>query len=326
MDILDKILLEWSYRCEKGYPDMDNKQDVLLLESILGELGFDINLKEAAAGTSFTETLEKSLPEGIPAVSKKYSVPTSTATLTIDSADAATFKKLYSVKPERGGGVGNGEVALFWLFNYIDPKSPTTTAQKNPNNKGADLFIEGKAVEVKAHEGGRATLGKFKEDKESRKIITTLFGLLNLTSTFTGKQDFVSEVTFNMEDLKNSFEQVIKTKKVLDDPEVKSRLGEYDIFKKLEAQVDLLLNLSEEQTPEKLAQAVMTLLVRTKLESKPGPGNYIANIPPNNPTDITFYKIPENIKDSLLNMTYKDLAENTSVNSAAIQIKYNIFK
>ena len=43
MDILDKVLLEWSYRCEKGYPDINNKKDIALFESIFG---FDL-IKEA---------------------------------------------------------------------------------------------------------------------------------------------------------------------------------------------------------------------------------------------------------------------------------------
>ena len=35
---LDELLLEWSYRSEKGYPDMGNPSDILLLEKILSEL------------------------------------------------------------------------------------------------------------------------------------------------------------------------------------------------------------------------------------------------------------------------------------------------
>ena len=35
---LDELLLEWSYRSEKGYPSLDSPSDVLLLEKILKEL------------------------------------------------------------------------------------------------------------------------------------------------------------------------------------------------------------------------------------------------------------------------------------------------
>jgi len=41
MELIDKILLEWSYRCEKGYPDLNNKKDIALFESL-----FEIDLKE----------------------------------------------------------------------------------------------------------------------------------------------------------------------------------------------------------------------------------------------------------------------------------------
>lgn len=45
MDSLDKFLKQYSYKFPKGYPDMKNEQDILLMESLLKNLG--INLKEA---------------------------------------------------------------------------------------------------------------------------------------------------------------------------------------------------------------------------------------------------------------------------------------
>lgn len=44
MDIFDKFFKKYSYKFDKGYPDMNNDQDVILLESILEKLG--INIKE----------------------------------------------------------------------------------------------------------------------------------------------------------------------------------------------------------------------------------------------------------------------------------------
>ena len=35
---LDELLLEWSYRSDKGYPDMDNPSDISLLTEILEQL------------------------------------------------------------------------------------------------------------------------------------------------------------------------------------------------------------------------------------------------------------------------------------------------
>ena len=38
MDSIDKFLKLYSYKFPKGYPDMNNEQDVLLLESILNSI------------------------------------------------------------------------------------------------------------------------------------------------------------------------------------------------------------------------------------------------------------------------------------------------
>ena len=35
---LDELLVEWSYRTKKGYPDLGNPSDILILENILNEL------------------------------------------------------------------------------------------------------------------------------------------------------------------------------------------------------------------------------------------------------------------------------------------------
>ena len=55
MDALDLFFKKYSYKFDKGYPDMNNKQDVLLLESILlNELGTKIKIEEASLQGSAT--------------------------------------------------------------------------------------------------------------------------------------------------------------------------------------------------------------------------------------------------------------------------------
>ena len=46
MDVLDKFFIKYSYKFPKGYPDLKDKQDILLLESILEELGVRVGLNE----------------------------------------------------------------------------------------------------------------------------------------------------------------------------------------------------------------------------------------------------------------------------------------
>ena len=46
MEALDLFFKKYSYKFDKGYPDMNNEQDVLLLESILKELKIEVDLEE----------------------------------------------------------------------------------------------------------------------------------------------------------------------------------------------------------------------------------------------------------------------------------------
>lgn len=36
MDILDKVIQEWSYKTDKGYPDINNEKDIAVFESMFG--------------------------------------------------------------------------------------------------------------------------------------------------------------------------------------------------------------------------------------------------------------------------------------------------
>ena len=40
---LDELLLEWSYRSERGYPTLDNPSDISVLKQILKKLDLPIN-------------------------------------------------------------------------------------------------------------------------------------------------------------------------------------------------------------------------------------------------------------------------------------------
>ena len=46
MDVLDKFFTKYSYKFPKGYPDLKDKQDILLMESILEELGVKVRVNE----------------------------------------------------------------------------------------------------------------------------------------------------------------------------------------------------------------------------------------------------------------------------------------
>lgn len=55
MDIFDKFFKKYSYKFDKGYPDMDNPTDVSLLESLFEQIGVEISLKEEVPNMSGTK-------------------------------------------------------------------------------------------------------------------------------------------------------------------------------------------------------------------------------------------------------------------------------
>ena len=58
MNLIDKVILEWSYRTKKGYPDLNNEEDLRVFESIFG---FSLNeiynrSKSIAAAQDFADS------------------------------------------------------------------------------------------------------------------------------------------------------------------------------------------------------------------------------------------------------------------------------
>ena len=67
MDILDIFFKKYSYKFPKGYPDMNNEQDILIMENILGKLGvneeeiinYDQEIKDLLSSLSTEENKKK---------------------------------------------------------------------------------------------------------------------------------------------------------------------------------------------------------------------------------------------------------------------------
>ncbi len=58
MEVLDKFFKKYSYKFDKGYPDMNNEQDTLLLESILRKLNFDISINEGTKASNTRKAID----------------------------------------------------------------------------------------------------------------------------------------------------------------------------------------------------------------------------------------------------------------------------
>mgnify|MGYP003141456479 CR=1 FL=1 len=63
MEVLDKFFKKYSYKFDKGYPDMNNEQDILLLENILKDLNIILEISKVKIHTNAKEKIISS-PEG----------------------------------------------------------------------------------------------------------------------------------------------------------------------------------------------------------------------------------------------------------------------
>jgi len=71
MDIFDKFFKKFAYKFDKGYPDMNNSQDVLLLESLFEKLGVEIPLNEEVPNKAQTT---KAVQKIVDQVGDKYNL------------------------------------------------------------------------------------------------------------------------------------------------------------------------------------------------------------------------------------------------------------
>jgi len=71
MDIFDKFFKKFAYKFDKGYPDMNNSQDVLLLESLFEKLGVEIPLNEEVPNKAQTI---KAVQKIVDTVGDKYNL------------------------------------------------------------------------------------------------------------------------------------------------------------------------------------------------------------------------------------------------------------
>ena len=192
----------------------------------------------------FTKVIEKAFQKKsggkdhklVPSVSKKYSAPTqSVGKLKIESADAENFKYLVGKKPPTFG-VGYGEVAIYWLYNYSAGNREETGHLKkeilelNQGGNEPDLkFSTGPALEVKAYESANmVSLGRFQD---------SLRTFIDLTAPILGVRNLVRNGTVTLLNLNH--EKLIEASTdfcdlrgaIMELP--KARREKYEIFKNM---------------------------------------------------------------------------------------------
>lgn len=298
MDIFDKFLNQVSYKFPKGYPDINDPKDKAMLLTLLEEYtGEKKVLKESSE--VYDTTIKKALDvEEIPRSKNKYTwngEGGSSFSIQVKNEDREVWDKLYNVAPPKKGeeegetkGVGNGEIALYWLYNY---SNSGVGVDEGRSGDDPDLFFNGVGVEVKAYSKhtGKIGLGRFGADKENLALLSVIFGI-NALSKALGGGDIgrtVNPTNFKGEDLVPAFEQVLELEKIED---LDGLASKYDIFKTIKSNIDFVNQQLDTPDNEREAAKAMALkMVSSKLSRKPGNGGYLANVLKNG--DIHFFAV-----------------------------------
>lgn len=332
MDVFDKIIKEHGWKFPKGYPDINNPLERNQLLELAKSLANDKINSLSENSETYDATIKNALKvEDIPLSKNKYQFNGqggSTFSIKVQPDDKEIFDKLYGVKPPKVGqevgspgslGVGNGEISLYWLYNYSKSGIKVDEGRQGDD---PDLYFNGVGVEVKAYKTHTGTigLGRFGQDRENLQLLSVVFGLNALSKAIkSGEAErSINPTNFKGVEIPSALQQVIDLSKIEDLDKLASN---YDIFKSIKNNITTvkkeLGNFSE---AEEGAISLANKLLLSKLERKPGDGGYLANVKRDG--DILFYGIKlDQIKNN------KDLLANFGVSQSAILLKFsNIFK
>lgn len=70
-ELIDKVVKEWSYKCEKGYPDLNNEQDLKVFEELFG-FSLEDEIKESKKEFDY---LRSEYREEVLSIAKKLGIP-----------------------------------------------------------------------------------------------------------------------------------------------------------------------------------------------------------------------------------------------------------
>lgn len=273
--------------------------------------------------TSYSAYIQRAFKGGdVPIVQGSYNL--AAGNLRLHPDDIKPFETLFTITPDKG--IGNGELSLFWLFNFN--KENKIRCVDNRGSSKPDLQIDGKYAEVKAYKSHSAqiTLGKFKEDLESRQLINDLFGIINTFSATVPGYKFMSEINMTTKSLTEGVDSFKKIYSVLFSKEVSTILNTYSFYKSIKSivrRIESQLGTSLNSDPKEITRLIFLKLISNKLKIKPGFGGYVININKNDISDIFVHKIPS--ETDILNIPYNVIDSRISVSSGAISLSYTIF-
>jgi hypothetical protein len=166
MDALDLFFKKFSYKFEKGYPDMNNKQDILLLESVLQELGINLILEN----DELISTLNKS---------GNFSEFGE-----ISSSGKKTIELTFSNVPSTGAQSKQQRQEIYDLIKQMSDKGgDISNFKKLPTGSSigsAEITFKGKPLKIVI----KGTPGESSSDTDVKEALVSLFYTTNIDSPF----------------------------------------------------------------------------------------------------------------------------------------------
>lgn len=149
MNVVDKLLAEWAFRCKKGYPDMNNPDDMKILKEIYLEYGIILEAEKPK------EDVEYSADDLINLLQDKKS-----------ELDSAFIQKMYHTIVSKGKKLGT-QIA-------------TVLRQKGLEGSSNEIFSI-----INQYAGLEQALSDFFKDENRQVTIDQLKAGTNLVSTIT---------------------------------------------------------------------------------------------------------------------------------------------
>jgi hypothetical protein len=323
MDILDKFLNQVSYKFPKGYPDMNSPEDVLLLKRLVEEYTKEEVSLIKEGSEVYDTTIKKALGvDEVPRSKNKYEFPGkggSTFSIQVKEDDKDVWEKLYNIAPPKKGeeegetkGVGNGEIALYWLYNF---SNSGVNVEEGREGDDPDLYFDGVGVEVKAYGKPVIPIGRFGADKDNLALLSVVLGI-NALSKALGGGDLartINPTNFKGEDLIPAFDQVLELEKIDD---LGGLAAKYPIFKTLKDNLDYInKELDNPDTSKDAAMEMVFKLLDAKLGRKPGDGGFFVDLDKSG--KVIFYSIDLNKL-----RTSEDLLSSFSAKQSALVLNF----
>ncbi len=283
-----------------------------------------------AAEKSFHQLIQKNLENVLAETpSKTYDKYAPGSFSTLDEDDKTIFNKLYTAKSN--AQTGNGEVALFWLWNYhktnLDEDGIPSILHCRVTQGGnkPDLKYGTTNIEIKSYplsENKKTNIGRFQGQEDFVYLVNQIFSFRNVTNGERGTSS--STLLFGFKELRDAAEAFCSVRFALHDMDL-AKYGK--VFENMKAKTDewdkkarsvgLKSCTKAAGRPGGLHIAIELIRygIRTIMGDKPGDKGYVLNVVGSETTfenEFSWHQIV--IDDMTTNETVLSLGSGSRIN------------